>query len=148
LDIVGRFRKSDRESAKMRKEGERRLAGSERVACGHAEPDDTSASVSRYRVFAIIFRAADHVVAKSMGVEHGQAFQGSTAEPSKFTVTPPVLGASIESKRRAARGCPQLSLRIIIVRRSIALFPESGALSMDTGYSQRGVSLPIRVGVR
>ncbi len=114
-----------RERAKSRKKGERRLAGSQRVACGHAGPDDSSPSVSRFR---------DHLPRRGSRRRDGHGrrawvtFQGSTAEPSKFTVTPPVLGASIESKRKAAPGWPWLSLRIIAWRRSIALFPESGAL--------------------
>ncbi len=43
-----------RERAKTRKKGERRLAGSEGVACGHAEPDTLRLL---FRVFAILFRA-------------------------------------------------------------------------------------------
>jgi hypothetical protein len=49
--MLSERRSRKRERAKTRKKGERPLAGSERVACGHAEPDNSSPSVSPFRPF-------------------------------------------------------------------------------------------------
>ena len=76
LNIVGCFRKEDREIAKGRKRERRESDGWQaakvsRVATRSLILFAFCFAISPFRVFAILFRAAGHVVAMGMGAEHG-----------------------------------------------------------------------------
>jgi hypothetical protein len=71
LNIVGCFRKEDRESAKGRNRERRVSDGWQAANVSRAATRGLMTLRLLFRVFAIIFRAADHVVAMSMGAEHG-----------------------------------------------------------------------------
>ena len=76
LNIVECFRKEDRESAKGRKREKRESNGWQAVKVSRAATRSlirfaACFAFSPFRVFAILFRAAGHVVAMGMGAEHG-----------------------------------------------------------------------------
>ena len=77
LNIAGCFRKEDRESAKGRKRERRESDGWQAANVSRAAATRSLIlfavcfALSPFRVFAILFRAAGHVVAMGMGAEHG-----------------------------------------------------------------------------
>jgi len=76
LNIVECFRKEDRESAKGRKREKRESNGCQAAKVSRAATRSLILfafcfAISPFRDFAILFRAAGHVVAMGMGAEHG-----------------------------------------------------------------------------